>query len=431
MYESPNIETSQNESLTLLDLQRMVRATLESRFEEPMWLRAEISELKVNRSGHCYLNLVEKGVGSGAPCAEARAVIWRSAYAAISSKFESATGAPLTSGIAVLVRVLVTYHEVYGFSLQIVDLDAGYTLGEVERRRRETIELLKSDGVWDMNRELDKARPTLRIAIISSATAAGFQDFREEIARSYYRFNLTLFESLMQGDAAEQSIVDALTAIAEREDEFDAVAIIRGGGSTSDLALFDSYIIATYVAQFPLPIFTGIGHDKDVSVVDMVAHTSCKTPTAVATTLVEMADQEMATLEDYALRLRDNVVARINQERLRLERQGNDLIRSSILLVSGLQHRLDTTEESIANNTRRIIERERQRLDTTSEIIDSHNPESILRRGFAIVRDGEGRAIKIGNIAIGESVNIELIDGGITAEVRDKKTKRKRCQQRE
>ncbi len=430
MYELFNIGTSAEESLTLLDLQRMVRATLESRFDEPMWLRAEISELKVNRSGHCYLNLVEKGAGSGTPRAEARAVIWRSAYSTIASRFESATGEPLRAGITVLVRVVVSYHEVYGFSLQIIDLDAGYTLGEVERRRRETIEQLQKEGVWDMNRELELAVPTLRIAIISSATAAGFQDFRQEIARSPYRFELTLFESLMQGDAAEQSIIATLSAIAQREEDFDAVAIIRGGGSTSDLALFDSYTIATHVAQFPLPIFAGIGHDKDISIVDMVAHTSCKTPTAVATTLVELADGHMYTIEECALRLRDSVIARINQERLRLERQGNDLVRCTTLLLSGLQHRLDMLDDGIATDAQRIVERESQRLDSLREIIESHNPENILRRGFAIVRDSEGRAINIDNIAIGSNVNIELIDGSVTAEVRDKKTKRKRCQQK-
>jgi exodeoxyribonuclease VII large subunit len=430
MNEPLSIFTSQRESLTLLDLQRMVRATLESRFEEPMWLRAEISELKVNRSGHCYLNLVEKGASNAAPRAEARAVIWRSAYTSIASKFESATGQALTAGIAVLVRVLVTYHEVYGFSLQIIDLDADYTLGEVERRRRETIERLQKDGVWDMNREVELAEPTLRIAIISSATAAGFQDFRQEIARSPYRFKLTLFESLMQGDAAERSIIDALCAIAEREQEFDAVVIIRGGGSTSDLALFDSYEIATYVAQFPLPVFTGIGHDKDISVVDMVAHTSCKTPTAVATTLVELADEQMYNIEECAMRLRDSVIARINSERLRLERQSNDVVRCSTLLLSGLQHRLDSLDEGIMAEAQRQLQIERQRLGSLDEIVASHNPEIILRRGFAIVRDSEGRAVKMDNISIGSSVNIELIDGNITANVTDRKTKRKRCQQR-
>ena len=430
MNEPLSIFTSQRESLTLLDLQRMVRATLESRFEEPMWLRAEISELKVNRSGHCYLNLVEKGASNAAPRAEARAVIWRSAYTSIASKFESATGQTLTAGIAVLVRVLVTYHEVYGFSLQIIDLDADYTLGEVERRRRETIERLQKDGVWDMNREVELAEPTLRIAIISSATAAGFQDFRQEIARSPYRFKLTLFESLMQGDAAERSIIDALCAIAEREQEFDAVVIIRGGGSTSDLALFDSYDIATYVAQFPLPVFTGIGHDKDISIVDMVAHTSCKTPTAVATTLVELADEQMYNIEECAMRLRDSVIARINSERLRLERQSNDVVRCSTLLLSGLQHRLDSLDEGIMAEAQRQLQIERQRLDSLDEIVASHNPEIILRRGFAIVRDSEGRAVKMDNISVGSSVNIELIDGNITANVTDRKTKRKRCQPR-
>lgn len=395
-----------------------------------MWLRAEISELKVNRSGHCYLNLVEKGASNAAPRAEARAVIWRSAYTSIASKFESATGQALTAGIAVLVRVLVTYHEVYGFSLQIIDLDADYTLGEVERRRRETIERLQKDGVWDMNREVELAEPMLRIAIISSATAAGFQDFRQEIARSPYRFKLTLFESLMQGDAAERSIIDALCAIAEREQEFDAVVIIRGGGSTSDLALFDSYDIATYVAQFPLPVFTGIGHDKDISVVDMVAHTSCKTPTAVATTLIELADEQMYNIEECAMRLRDSVIARINSERLRLERQSNDVVRCSTLLLSGLQHRLDSLDEGIMAEAQRQLQIERQRLDSLDEIVASHNPEIILRRGFAIVRDSEGRAVKMDNISIGSNVNIELIDGNITANVTDRKTKRKRCQPR-
>ena len=242
-----NFDTSPQESLTLYDLQRMVRATLEGRFSTPLWISAEISELKVNRSGHCYLNLIEKGNNEGAPRAEARAVIWRSAYTQIANLFISATGSELSAGIRILIRVVVTYHEVYGFSLQIIDLDPRYTLGEVERRRRETIARLQQDGVWDMNRELTLPRPTLRIAIVSSDTAAGYQDFMNELCRNTYRFETTLFRSLMQGDAAEESIVAALSAIAAREDEFDVVAIIRGGGSTSDLALFDSYLIASYV----------------------------------------------------------------------------------------------------------------------------------------------------------------------------------------
>lgn len=420
MNEQLDIFTSESESLTLLDLQRMVRTTLESRFDRPLWLRAEISELMVNRSGHCYINLVEKGESSATPRAEAHAVIWRSTYALISSKFELATGSQLSAGIGILLYAMVTYHEVYGFSLQILDIDAGYSLGEVERRRRQTIERLKAEGVWAMNHELELQPPTLRIAIVSSATAAGYRDFVMEISRSPYRFELTLFESLMQGDAAEDSIIQALYAIAEREAQFDIVAIIRGGGSTSDLSLFDSYTLASHVAQFPLPIFAGIGHDKDVSVVDMVAHTTCKTPTALATTLVEMADDELALVEYYAQTLRDGVVARINSERLAIERFSSDISRSSLVLLSGLQHRLDNIEESITSEARHLIEGERQRLATLGEITHSYDPRNILRQGYAIIRGSDGRSINIDTIEPGSSVNIELSGGVITADVRSK-----------
>lgn len=417
MSELFNISTSPREHLTLLDLQLMVRATLESRFCDPVWLSAEISEMKVNRSGHCYLNLVEKGSNEGAPRAEARGVIWRSAYANISQKFEEATGARLSAGISVLLRAVVTYHEVYGFSLQIIDIDASYTLGEVERRRRETIEQLKSDGVWDMNHELSMPRPALRIAIVSSDTAAGYQDFINELRRSPYSFRTHLFRSLMQGEQAEDSIVEALDTIACREDEFDVVVIIRGGGSTSDLALFDSYRIASHVAQFPLAVIAGIGHDKDVSVVDMVAHATCKTPTAVAMHLVELADVEMATLDDYAYCLRDLVVARINQERLTLERHTSEIGRSAIVMVNTLQHRLDNVEESIATYSRTLLRSEHQRLDAYGTTIEDNNPAAILRRGFAIVRGSDGRSIDLQNIEPGSDVNIELATGSLTANV--------------
>ena len=420
MTEPFNTPTSPREHLTLLDLQLMVRATLESRFSDPVWISAEISEMKINRSGHCYLNLVEKGSNEGAPRAEARGVIWRSAYTSISQKFEEATGAQLAAGIGVLLRAIVTYHEVYGFSLQIIDIDASYTLGEVERRRRETIERLKSDGVWDMNRELELQRPTLRIAIVSSDTAAGYQDFMNELRRSPYRFRTKLFRSLMQGYMAETSIIEALMLIAQYEEEFDAVVIIRGGGSVSDLALFDSYRIASHVAQFPLPIIAGIGHDKDVSVVDLVAHTTCKTPTAVATLLVEMADYEMATLDDYVLRLRDIVVGCLNGERLRLERNSADVARSAAVMVNGLQHRLDNMEESIATYARSMIRSEQQRIESHMQVVENNNPENILRRGFALVRGSDGQTINPQNIEPGTNVSIVMNSGTLTAEIKSK-----------
>ena len=413
-----NLTPTSEQSLTLLDLQRMVRATLESRFRDPLWISAEISELKVNRSGHCYLNLVEKGATDGAPRAEARAVIWKSAYLPMASMFEAATGATLRAGLRVLVRVVVTYHEIYGFSLQIIDIDPRYTLGEIERRRRETIARLQQDGVWDMNRELELPRPTLRIAIVSSDTAAGYQDFMNELGRSTYRFQTTLFRSLMQGDAAEESIVAALTEIAQREEDFDVVAIIRGGGSTSDLALFDSYLIASYVAQFPLPIFSGIGHDKDVSVVDMVAHTSLKTPTAVATKLVEMADYEMTLVENFATEIAHNVEDMLHGEELRLYTHGVNISREATRHISNHEKRIELLKDGLLSRVEYMISTEEQRLNAAERTLQSYSLDNILRLGFAVARNQEGALKSIAQTHIGETIAIELLDGVVGAEIK-------------
>ncbi len=264
--------------ITLSELQRLVKETLHERFALPVWVSAEISEVKVNYSGHCYLELIEKGGDNGVPLAQSRAVIWRTAYSRIAGYFEAETGQRLAAGIKILAKVAVNYHELYGFSLQITDIDPAYTLGDMQRQRQQTIDCLHKEGVWDMNREVGMPAVVQRIAIVSSANAAGYQDFCKEIGKSPYRFRLTLFDAFMQGAAAEESIVAALCAVADRMEEFDAVVIIRGGGSASDLNCFNAYRLCTHVAQFPLPVLTGIGHDKDTSVADMVAHTALKNP---------------------------------------------------------------------------------------------------------------------------------------------------------
>ena len=264
--------------ITLSQLQRLVKETLHERFALPVWVSAEISEIKVNYSGHCYLELVEKGGDNGVPLAQSRAVIWRTAYPRIAGYFEAETGQRLAAGIKILAKVAVNYHELYGFSLQITDIDPTYTLGDMERQRQITIAQLQQEGVWDMNREAPMPVVVQRVAVVSSANAAGYQDFRKELAKSPYRFDVTLFDAFMQGAAAEESIVAALCAVAERMDEFDAVVLIRGGGSASDLNCFNAYRLCAHVAQFPLPILTGIGHDKDTSVADMVAPHGAQNP---------------------------------------------------------------------------------------------------------------------------------------------------------
>ena len=414
-----NLFTSKESCITLYDLQRMVRTTVEECFATPLWVSAEISELKVNRSGHCYLNLVEKGNSEGAPRAEARAVIWRNNYTQIDAMFREATGSPLSSGIGVLVRVVVTYHEIYGFSLQIIDLDPNYTLGDVERRRRETIERLKEDGVWDMNRELSLPRPLLRIAVVSSATAAGYRDFMTEIGSSPFNFNVTLFEATMQGEGAEESVVNALSAIAERESDFDIAVIIRGGGSTSDLALFDSYRIALYVTQMPMAVITGIGHDKDVSVVDMVAHYMCKTPTAVGAFLVDSATAELNTIYDLSNEFRQLSEQMLNNQSAYLAQRKLELCHLASQNISNHSHNLSAIEQSIKELSSHIIATEEQRIESFKRLTESYSLDNILKLGFALIQTSEGIITSACGVGIGDQIEITLHNGTINAVVQD------------
>lgn len=414
-----NLFTSKESCITLYDLQRMVRTTVEECFATPLWVSAEISELKVNRSGHCYLNLVEKGNSEGAPRAEARAVIWRNNYTQIDAMFREATGSPLSSGIGVLVRVVVTYHEIYGFSLQIIDLDPNYTLGDVERRRRETIERLKEDGVWDMNRELSLPRPLLRIAVVSSATAAGYRDFMTEIGSSPFNFIVTLFEATMQGEGAEESVVNALSAIAERESDFDIAVIIRGGGSTSDLSLFDSYRIALYVTQMPMAVITGIGHDKDVSVVDMVAHYMCKTPTAVGAFLVDSATAELNTIYDLSNEFRQLSEQMLNNQSSYIAQRKLELCHLASQNISNHSHNLSAIEQSIKELSSHIIATEEQRIESFKRLTESYSLDNILKLGFALVQTSEGIITSACGVGIGDHIEITLHNGTINAVVQN------------
>ena len=306
--------------ISLAELQHRVHQTLEERFALPVWVSAEISEIKVNTSGHCYLELIEKGGDNGVPKAQARAVIWRSQYLRISAGFEAETGQRLAAGIRLLAKVTVNYHEVYGFSLQILDIDPSYTLGDMERQRQQTIARLQAEGVWEMNRSLGLPAVVQRIAVVSSSKAAGYQDFCNELRKSPYRFVVELFEAAVQGAAAE--------------------VIIRGGGSVSDLNCFNGYRIANHVAQFPLPVLTGIGHDKDTGVTDMVAHTALKTPTAVATWLVERMAQVEGWLLTAGLQIAEAARGTFHAAEIGLRQCGAALLQQSERLLQEERNRL-------------------------------------------------------------------------------------------
>ncbi len=403
--------------ITLKELQLSIKRSLNESFPLAVWVKAEIAELKVNYSGHCYLELVDKGEGEAMASAQSRAVIWRSNYAMISGHFLAETGQRLAVGLKVLIKVLVNYHELYGLSLQITDIDPSYTLGDAERQRQITIAQLQKDGVWDMNREQPLPKLLQKIAIISSANAAGYQDFCHEIDGSGYYFSLTLFDSFMQGAGAEESIVEALCAIADSAEEFDAVVIIRGGGSANDLQCFNGYRVSSYVAQFPLPIIAGIGHDKDVSVVDMVAALSLKTPTAVATMLTERMAQLEGWLDSAAVALHDAAVGITRNYHLRLEQVSTDLKLRAQQIIQMQQSRVEMLSERLPEQVSQLLALERSRLEGLSSAVELHSPDHLLKLGFAVARVN-GVALRGGeSVQKGDVITIETASSELSAEV--------------
>ena len=410
--------------ITLVELQRRIKTTLSEQFALPVWVSAEVADLKVNYSGHCYLELIEKDHKSenGVPTAQVRAVIWRSSYSRIAAYFEAETGQRLAPGIRILAQVLISYHELYGLSLQITDIDSAYTLGEMEQQRQKTIARLQKEGVWEMNRAVPMPLLVQRLAVISSAQAAGYQDFCKDLGRSGYRFDLTLFDAVMQGTAAEESILMALGRVAERQEEFDAVVIVRGGGSTTDLNCFNAYRLSSHVAQFPLPVLTGIGHDKDQSVVDMVAHLPLKTPTAVATWLVERMTTLDGWLEHAALQLHDITLRSMRREEVRLEQLRGSLTQTIHEQLTRHRLRLEQASMLLPERIREGLRREEQRLVRAEELTASHSPKRILQLGFAIVRS-EGHAIKqTAELQQAQRLTIELADGETTLNLSPKTT---------
>jgi len=269
-------------SITLFELNTKIRNALNEKLPETVWVKAEISEMKENRNGHCYMELAERD--GNETIARARAIIWSYTYRMLKPYFESSTGRFFTEGLKIMVLVMVDFHPVYGLSLNIKDIEPAYTVGDIALQRKEIIERLKSEMVFDMNGELPLPLVPQRIAVISSKTAAGYQDFISHLFNNHrgFKFYTCLFEAYMQGPEAESSVINALERIFRNEKLFDVVAIIRGGGAVADLSCFDSYELALNVARFPLPVITGIGHEKDDTIVDMVAHSRLKTPTAVA-----------------------------------------------------------------------------------------------------------------------------------------------------
>lgn len=324
-----------NERLSLSELNGEVKKVLSANFTAPVWVIGEISEITIHSNGHCYLTLIEKGESEDRIIAQARATIWSYTFRMLRPYFETTTGQQLTDGIKVLLQVSVEFHEMYGFSLNVRNIDPTYTLGDQARKRREIIQRLTDEGVLTMNKELELPLVPQKIAIISSQSAAGYEDFMQQLTGNPrgFHFYTTLFPAVMQGNQAEQSIVDALDRIYPYEDFFDLVVIIRGGGSQVDLSCFDNYKVAYHITQFPLPVLTGIGHEKDDSIVDLVAHTRLKTPTAVAEFILEETgafEERVNQLEQEAIELIEEHMKEKKEHLEELARELSLVVRSQL-----------------------------------------------------------------------------------------------------
>ncbi len=334
--------------LTLFELTSLIKSELEKNLEPSYWVIAEISEMRLNPKGHCYMELVDKE--GQYVTSKIRANIWAYTYRNLSAWFESITKTSLQSGIKVLLNVQVQYHELYGMSLNIKDIDPNFTLGERARKRQEIIQKLQDDGVFDINKELTLPIVPQRIAIISSETAAGYGDFKNQIEQNSrgYSFTTKLFQSLMQGDQAPSAIISALHQIHAEMQAFDLVVIIRGGGSQVDLDCFDDYELASHIAQFPLPVITGIGHERDETIADLVAHTQMKTPTAVAEFLISGIERYDDSLNEMAYRL---------------EKSGKHLIQVSAYEIMNVGYSLKTSMKAIMHQSENTLNQKQLRLN--------------------------------------------------------------------
>lgn len=408
-------------ALSLLELNQLLAEVIEVGMPREYWVEAEISELRVVR-GHCYIDLIEKTEGTNTPIARASAKCWQNTWSVISPYFEKVTGQRLCSGMNVLMLVSANFHPAYGFSWIISDIDPTYTLGDMARKRQAIIEQLKREGVFDLQKELLLPLFCQHIAVISSANAAGYGDFVDQLESNAYgfRFVTRLFPATMQGEGVEQSIIAALNNIYETfltsdETAPDCVVIIRGGGATSDLSGFDTLALAENVAQFPIPVITGIGHERDESILDMISHTRVKTPTAAAALLIDHLKRVWDYLQEAQGVVETNARQRMDLEQMRLQRAAQkipplfslfkerqerridsmmrDMIAAAQRSISDDMHKVETLESVIKPMLERRVTGEMHRLQMLGQRVSALDPDLLLKRGYSITLH-EGKIVR-------------------------------------
>ncbi len=455
------------EILSLFQLNQQIKDVLTESFTAPIWVRAEIAEFRENRNGHCYLELIEKSDNNDQIVARAKAIIWSYTYRMLKPYFETSTGRSLNSGLKVMVQVHIEFQEVYGLSLIIRDIDPTYTLGDLEQRKREVIQRLHQEGVFDMNRELNFPTVPQHIAIISSPTAAGYGDFVNQLEHNSFgiKFYHHLFPAIMQGDQASESIAKAFDAVYEHLPFFDLVVIIRGGGATLDLLCFDDYWLAYNITQFPIPVITGIGHERDQSVADLVAHKALKTPTAVAEFLIsksveflerinqyadlllEWTHSELQSRKHYLLSVVNSFSPKVHlllqQKKFQVERiesalplKSKRLLQSQNVKINGLASDLNRISQRKINTGLSGLIEKKKHLTLLSLTLLKHqnkqlrfyeisnrlnNPIELLKRGYTLTYS-DGKLIKDGQVLTeGQCIETRFRDGRVASVIKGKR----------
>lgn len=426
-------------SLTLFELNSLVKCAVNTIMIDGYWVTAEISDFSVRR--HCYLEFVQKDIQGSGLVAKARGTIWSNDYEKIRRKFESATGSELRSGIKVMVYAHVTFHELYGFSLNITDIDPSYTLGDMMRHRQEILDNLKEQGVIDLQKELEIPVLCQRIAVISSEKAAGYGDFCNQLLNndSGLKFYPKLFPAIMQGDKVEQTVINALDAIAADIDNWDVVVIIRGGGATADMSGFDTLALAENVANFPLPIITGIGHERDDTVLDLISNTRVKTPTAAAEFLIHHLEDTAYDLQDYGQRITSEVKRILQNEHSRIDAITAkmpvlfEVLKSKELVrIDNLQKRMETAWQMWHNSelqrlnslvpqmrlhANAFLQAQKFSLGIIEEKLRSADPEVLLARGYCMTLSDGKIVTRAAQLAKGSKITVRFKDGNATAVV--------------
>lgn len=427
-------------SLTLFELNSLVRDVLETTLDSPFWVEAELSEVREVR-GHCYMELVQKDIFSATPIARASAKCWKQRWQVLRPKFEGVAGQPLRAGMKVMLQVAASFHEAYGFAWIVQDIDPTYTMGDMARKRLEIIRQLRQEGVFDMQKELSIPMFAQRVAVISSESAAGYGDFRSQLSNNDYGFKFypRLFAAVMQGERVEQSVVAALNEINRHVDDFDVVVIIRGGGATADLSGFDTLELAENVANFPLPIITGIGHERDESVLDMVSNTRVKTPTAAAAVLIDNLVAVLSCINDCERRVAMRVKQVMDKERRRLDRSAErvpmlfslvktrqearlDRLMSRMVSlvnhnVSTAGHRLQLASANLLPLVERRLERANNELGRLEFRVKALDPQLVLRRGYSITLLGNKAVRHAGQLKRGDHIVTRLESGSVKSVV--------------